>query len=57
MCSNVLFDVMKLIFVGTQGCGKGTQAKVVAEKMDLCHISTGDLLRAVEGDFKTEIKS
>jgi len=48
---------MKLIFVGPQGCGKGTQAKVVAENLDVCHISTGDLLRAVEGDLKTEIKS
>ncbi len=48
---------MKLIFVGPQGCGKGTQAKVVCEKLNLCHISTGDLLRAVEGDLKIEIKS
>lgn len=48
---------MRLIFVGPQGCGKGTQAKVVAEKMDLCHISTGDLLRAVEGELKEEVNS
>ena len=48
---------MKLIFVGPQGCGKGTQAKVIAEKLELCHISTGDLLRAVTGDLKDEIKS
>ena len=49
--------MVKLIFVGPQGCGKGTQAKVVAEKMDLCHISTGDLLRAVEGGLKEEVNS
>jgi adenylate kinase len=48
---------MKLIFVGPQGCGKGTQAKVICEKFDLCHISTGDLLRATEGDLKAEVKS
>ena len=48
---------MKLIFVGPQGCGKGTQAKIVAEKLGICHISTGDLLRAVEGGLKEEIKS
>jgi adenylate kinase len=48
---------MKLIFVGPQGCGKGTQAKLVAEKLGLCHISTGDLLRATEGDLRAEIKS
>jgi adenylate kinase len=49
--------MVKLIFVGPQGCGKGTQAKVVAEKMDLCHISTGDLLREVQGELKAEVDS
>jgi len=48
---------MKLIFVGPQGCGKGTQAKVVCEKLGLCHISTGDLLRATEGELREEVKS
>jgi len=48
---------MKLIFVGPQGCGKGTQAKVVAEKLEICHISTGDLLRAATGGLAEEIKS
>jgi len=46
---------MKLIFVGPQGSGKGTQAKKVAEKFGLCHISTGDLLRGVTGDLKSEV--
>jgi adenylate kinase len=48
---------MKLFFVGPQGCGKGTQAKIVAEKLGLCHISTGDLLRNVGGDLKAEVDS
>lgn len=48
---------MKLIFVGPQGCGKGTQAKIVSEKLGFCHISTGDLLRGVEGDLKEEVNS
>ena len=38
---------MKLIFVGPQGSGKGTQAKKIAEKFGLCHISSGDTLREV----------
>lgn len=36
---------MKLIILGIQGSGKGTQGKLIAEKFDLKHISTGDLLR------------
>lgn len=36
---------MKLIFLGKPSSGKGTQSKLVAEKLDYKHISTGDLLR------------
>jgi len=46
---------MKLVFVGPQGSGKGTQAKRIATKLGLCHISTGDLLREVVGDLKVEV--
>jgi adenylate kinase len=46
---------MKLIFVGPQGSGKGTQAKLIAAKLGLCHISSGDLLREVKGDLKKEV--
>ena len=35
----------KLIFLGPPGSGKGTQAKDVAEKLDIAHISMGDILR------------
>lgn len=46
---------MKLIFIGKQGSGKGTQAQVIAKELNLCHISTGDLLRAAEGELKDQI--
>jgi len=48
---------MKLIFVGPQGCGKGTQAKIISEKMGIAHISTGDLLRGLSGELKKEADS
>lgn len=36
---------MNLIILGPQGCGKGTQAKLLAQKLNLTHISSGALLR------------
>src|SRR5437879_8889736 len=37
---------MKIVMLGCPGAGKGTQAKIVAEKYGLKHIATGDLFRA-----------
>ncbi len=37
---------MKIIMLGAPGAGKGTQAKMIAEKYHLPHVSTGDIFRA-----------
>lgn len=42
--------MINLILFGPPGSGKGTQAKKIAEKFDLLHISTGDLFRKEIGE-------
>ena len=37
---------MKIIMLGAPGAGKGTQAKMIAEKYTIPHVSTGDIFRA-----------
>ena len=36
---------MKLIFLGAPGAGKGTQAEIIAEKLNIPTISTGNIIR------------
>ena len=36
---------MKIIFFGPPGSGKGTQAKLISTKLNISHLSTGDILR------------
>lgn len=40
---------MQIILFGAPGVGKGTQAKVLAKKYHIPHISTGDILRTAIG--------
>ena len=37
---------MKIIMLGAPGAGKGTQAKMIADRYNVPHISTGDIFRA-----------
>ena len=39
-----------VVLLGAPGAGKGTQAKIVAERLGLPHIATGDLFRAAVRD-------
>jgi adenylate kinase len=34
-----------IVMLGPPGVGKGTQAKILAEKTGLAHVSSGDLFR------------
>jgi adenylate kinase len=45
---------MRLILFGAPGVGKGTQAKLISSKLNIPHISTGDILRQAVKD-KTEL--
>lgn len=36
----------RTIFIGPPGSGKGTQAPIIKDEYCLCHLSTGDMLRA-----------
>ena len=36
---------MKIVFFGPPGSGKGTQAKLLSNELNILHLSTGDILR------------
>ncbi|MBQ8464717.1 MAG: adenylate kinase [Alphaproteobacteria bacterium] len=37
---------MHLVLTGAPGCGKGTQARILRDKIAIAHLSTGEMLRA-----------
>ncbi|MDH5680707.1 MAG: adenylate kinase [Spirochaetota bacterium] len=41
---------MRAILLGPPGSGKGTQAELMVDRLALCHISTGDMLRKAVSD-------
>ena len=49
-----------IIFFGPPGAGKGTQAKIISEYLNISHLSTGDILRKKlldKDDLANELKS
>ena len=47
---------MKVVLIGPQGSGKGTQAAMLSKKFNIPHIGTGDMLRNAPADVKKRIK-
>jgi len=47
-------DGMRMILMGPPGAGKGTQAPKIKDKYCVCHLATGDMLRA-QVSKKTEL--
>jgi adenylate kinase len=38
--------IWRLVLLGAPGVGKGTQGELLCHRLEICHISTGDLFRA-----------
>jgi len=44
----------RLVLLGAPGVGKGTQADLLNQRLDACHLSTGDLFRAASKQQESE---
>ena len=42
---SIVIPLMRLVLIGPPGSGKGTQAKLLSQRLKLAHIGTGDMLR------------
>lgn len=47
---NSMTKPITFIFLGPPGSGKGTQAQILADELDILHISTGEILRQAIAD-------
>jgi adenylate kinase len=45
---------MRIVFLGPPGAGKGTQAQRLKDYLNICHLSTGEMLRGA-GEAGTEL--
>lgn len=46
---------MRILFIGPQGSGKGTQAQIISQKLNIPHISTGALFRSIKSELQHEL--
>jgi len=55
--TEVVETVRRIVFIGPPLCGKGTQSKILSDKLSFKHISTGDLLRKAIAEETEEGKA